>query len=371
MARSATCSRTTLIKNPMDKYRIDSHKLMFHISRVNDWLSGKPVYPIYIEVSPSGSCNHRCIYCGLDFMKYRQKFLETGIFKQRLVEIGKCGVKSIMYAGEGEPFLHKDMAEITKATKKAGIDTAFTTNGALFNKKLAEKILPYTSWIKVSINAAKPATYEKIHRCPKGDLKRVFKNMAYAAELRNKKIYDCTLGMQMVLLPQNSKEAGLLAKKAKEIGMDYLVVKPYSQHPQSKTKIFKDIKYSRYFDMADDLKRYNDKKFHIIFRINAMKKWDDTGKSYKHCLALPFWSYIDSDGNVWACSIYLTDKKFMVGNIYKDSFKQIYKSDKYKKLIDGAAKMLDTSKCRVNCRMDEINRYLWDLKNPPMHVNFI
>ncbi|HAZ10456.1 MAG TPA: radical SAM protein [Candidatus Omnitrophica bacterium] len=355
----------------MDKYRIDSHKLMFHTSRVNDWLNGKPIYPIYIEVSPSGSCNHRCTYCGLDFMKYRPKFLETGVFKKRLVEMGKCGVKSIMYAGEGEPFLHKDMAEITKATKKAGIDVAFTTNGALFNKGLAENILPYASWIKVSINAGKPATYKKIHRSPSGDFERVFENMSYAAELRDKKGYNCTLGMQLVLLPQNSGEVELLAEKAKEIGMDYLVVKPYSQHPQSKTRIFKDIKYSKYYDMADSLSRYNDKNFHIVFRIHAMQKWDGADKSYKHCLALPFWSYIDSDGNVWACSIYLTDKKFMIGNIYKDSFGQIYKSDKYKKLINRAGKALDTSKCRVNCRMDEINRYLWELKNPSEHVNFI
>jgi radical SAM protein with 4Fe4S-binding SPASM domain len=355
----------------MDKYRIDSHKLMFHTSRVNDWLKGKTIYPIYLEISPAGACNHRCIYCGLDFMEYRPKFLETGVFKKCLVEMGRRGVKSIMYAGEGEPFLHKDMAEITKATKKAGIDVAFTTNGALFNKGLAENILPYISWIKVSINAGKPATYEKIHHCRKGDFERVFENMSYAAELRDKKGYNCTLGMQLVFLPHNSGEVELLAEKAKEIGMDYLVVKPYSQHPQSKTRLFKNIKYSKYYDMANSLNRYNDKNFHIVFRIHAMQKWDGADRSYKHCLALPFWSYIDSDGNVWACSIYLTDKKFMIGNIYKDSFGQIYKSDKYKKLINRAGKALDTSKCRVNCRMDEINRYLWELKNPSEHVNFI
>ena len=27
--------------------------------------------------------------------------------------------------------------------------------------------------------------------------------------------------------------------------------------------------------------------------------------------------------------------------------------------------------CRKACRLDEINKYLWMLKNPPEHVNFI
>ena len=36
----------------MDEFRIDSHKLMYHVGRVNDWLKGSDVYPVYMEVSP-------------------------------------------------------------------------------------------------------------------------------------------------------------------------------------------------------------------------------------------------------------------------------------------------------------------------------
>lgn len=354
-----------------DKYRIDSHKLIYHAQRVNDWLKGKTIYPVYMEVSPAGSCNHRCVYCALDFMDYQPRFLDTEILKRRLKEMGKLGVKSIMYAGEGEPFLHKDISDIIMATKKAGIDAAVTSNAALFGENIAKETLPYLTWIKVSINAAKPTTYAKIHRTRPEDFEKVIKNMSYANKLRKKHGYSCTLGMQIILLPDNYLEIPLLAKKAREIGMDYLVVKPYSQHPLSKTDSFKDIKYGKYLDLAKRLEQYNSPTFNVIFRVNTMQKWDESRRSYKHCLALPFWAYIDAGGNIWACSVYLTKDNFCLGNIYKNKFKDIWESSKHEKLVRWAAKQLNTDNCRVNCRMDEINRYLWELTHPSAHVNFI
>ena len=355
----------------MDKFKIDSHKLLYHVARVNDWLNGKNIYPVYMEVSPIGACNHRCVYCALVFMQYQPRYLDTNLFKTRLHEMGSLGVKSIMYAGEGEPFLHKNIIEIVNCTKESGIDAAITTNAALFSKKIADNILQNVTWIKVSINAATPKTYSKIHRTREEDFNKVISNMSYAARLRRDKKYNCTLGMQIILLPDNYKEVESLAKKAKAIGMDYLVVKPYSQHPLSKTIKYKNIKYNDYAGLSEKLKKFSDGKFNVIFRLHTMKKWDEGKRTYKHCPALPFWAYIDAGGNVWACSIYLTKDKFCLGNIYKNTFKQIWESEKHKNLLRFANEKLDSGKCRVNCRMDEVNRYLWELKNPPAHVNFI
>jgi cyclic pyranopterin phosphate synthase len=355
----------------MDKYRIDSHKLIYHVDRVSDWLKGKNTYPIYLEIAPSGSCNHRCIYCGLDFMRYTPQFLDTQKLKIRLSEMASLGVKSIMYAGEGEPLLHKDIAGIMQHTKKCGIDVAITTNGVLLREKLIKEIMPATTWIKVSVDAATAQTYARIHNTRPEDFNIMIENLSCAAQVRKKNHYACTLGMQMVLLPQNHQEAVALAKKAKAIGMDYLVVKPYSQHPLSITKKYKNIKYSRYGALAQELYALNSKTFNVVFRAHTMQKWDEGGHAYAHCLSLPFWAYIDASGSLWACSIYLSKDKFCLGNIYKNTFRQIMESPKRKKLLRFAQEKLNTCQCRVNCRMDEINRYLWELKNPSQHVNFV
>jgi len=344
---------------------------MYHVPRVNDWLEGKLTYPIYAEISPSGSCNHRCVYCALDFMEYEPRFLDTELLKQRLSEMAALGLKSVMYAGEGEPLLHKDIGDIILHTKKVGIDVAVTTNGVLLNESLVDKTLESITWIKVSISGATKETYAKIHRTSSNDFERVLKNMRYAVQVRNDNGYLTVLGMQLLLLPENWNEAVPLAQKAKDIGVDYLVVKPYSQHPLSKTNVYKNIGYRDYFHLSDKLEELNDKNFSVIFRKQTMKKWDDDHRKYKHCLALPFWSYIDAGGNVWGCSCYLGDERFYYGNIYKNTFAEIWGGKQRKKSLDWVDTKLDTSQCRVNCRMDKINMYLWELKHPPEHVNFI
>lgn len=354
-----------------DKYRIDSHKLIYHPARVAAWLKGENIYPIYAEFSPSGACNHRCTYCALDFMEYKARFLDTAILRERMAELGKLGLKSVMFAGEGEPFLHKDMPEIVNFTKAAGIDVSFTTNGALFTPGKADACLANISWIKVSCNGGTPETHTKIHRGPKTDFDKIMTNMAYAAKLRAEKKYNCALGIQLVLLPENAHEVATLAKTARDIGMDYLVIKPYSQHPQSKTDQYKGIKYSDLVAEAAKAESLATDKFSVILRRNTMKSWDCGTKDYNRCLALPFWTYIDSGGNVWGCSMFLEDDRFLYGNINDQTFKEIWESDKRKESLRFVREEMDASHCRLNCRMEHINRYLWELKHPGEHVNFI
>ena len=355
----------------MDKYRIDSHKLVYHPKRVSAWLAGRNIYPIYAEISPSGACNHRCVYCALDFMGYKPRLLDAGILIKRLREMGKLGIKSVMYAGEGEPFLHPRMADIANSTKFAGIDAAFTTNAALFKPATARECLGSIEWLKVSINAGTPETYASIHRCRPQDFEAVFANMAYADTLRRRKGYRVTLGMQIVLLPENAGEVETLAVRAKEIGMDYLIVKPYSHHPQSKTTRYRNISYTAYEELAQRLQRHASETFNTVFRLKTMQKWDAAAKHYGKCCALPFWTYIDAGGNVWGCSMFLGKKEFLYGNIITSTFKKIWEGPKRRSSLRMVAKELDTSACRINCRMDEINNYLWELRNPPGHVNFI
>ena len=354
-----------------DRFALDGHKLHLHPQRVAAWLEGGLIAPLYMEVSPSGACNHRCRFCALDFMGYKARFLPTDLFCARLDEMGAAGVKSIMYAGEGEPFLHRDMARIAQRTKSAGIDVAFTTNAVPLRAATAREVLPVTSWIKVSCNAGSPQTYARVHGTGPDDFDKMLRQMAEALELRAKLGASCSIGFQMVLLPENAGEAAGLARTVRELGADYCVVKPYSQHPQSLTSEYAALSYAGYREIAEELESLSTETFAGIFRRQTMKRLQDVEKPYKRCLALPFWSYIDSRGEVWGCSMFLNDPRFAYGNILDLPFAEIWHGERRQKSLEWCSRSLDASQCRINCRMDAVNRYLHALRNPDPHVNFI
>lgn len=355
----------------MDKYKIDSHKLLYHPERVGQWLKGDQVFPIYMEISPIGACNHRCVFCGLDFMKYRNRRLEADQLENLFDELSGLGLKSAMLAGEGEPFLHPKIADIVFSATKRGIDIAISSNGVLFEGDKMKAAVDHCKWVKISIDAGTKETYARIHQTGQEDFQRMLDNIKAAADYRRRQDGTCSLGTQALLLPENSREMMTLAELVKAAGADYLVIKPYSQHPQSVTRKYEDIHYDRLRELKKDLDTLNDDSFHVVFRENAMCKWDDANREYQHCLALPFWSYIDAGGNVWGCSMFIEDDRFYYGNIKEESFQDIWNGERRKKSLEWVENEWDTSKCRVNCRMDEVNRYLWDLKHPSSHVNFI
>ncbi|MBF0384028.1 MAG: radical SAM protein [Magnetococcales bacterium] len=364
-----------------DTYAIDSHKLIYHPERTaqvlqaaGDWEKAKTVYPIYVEISPIGVCNHRCVFCAVDYIGYNTERLKLDLLKKRLPEMGKLGIKSVMYAGEGEPLLHKDIGEILKITKESGIDSALTTNATVFPPGFIEHGLPALSWIKISINGGTPEGYQKIHQAKKEDeFFNVIKNMKTLVKSREERNLDCTLGAQSILLPDNSDQMESLIKICRdEVGLDYLVIKPYSQHMFSDTKVYENIDYTAMMEMGDKLRAMSIPGFSVIFRDKTMEKYSDSDR-YDHCYATPFlWGYIMANGIVSGCSAYLLDNRFEYGNINDQSFKEIWEGEKRHKGWEFINNGLDINNCRRNCRMDEVNRYLHKISTGSVpHLNFI
>lgn len=362
-----------------NSYLIDSHKLIFHPTRVSQWLESKDdwekqkkIYPIYVEITPIGSCNHRCTFCSVDYIGYKSVKQDEKILEERIREMSKLGVKSIMFAGEGEPTLYKPLPHILDVCTEVGIDTSLTTNALAMNEKTMHNYMKNCKWIKVSINAGNRETYAKVHQTKESDFDKVVENLTYMAKIKKENNYQCTVGSQMLLLPENKDSAISLAIKMKDAGVDYLVIKPYTQSLYGTSRVYEGLTYENMMHLEKELKNIETEDFKVIFRANTMKKLEEKKQPYEKCYSTPyFWSYIMADGSVYGCSAFLQNKKFDYGNINQKSFKEIWEGEKRKEGISFVENELDISMCRKNCRMDEINRYLWNLKNPSSHVNFI
>lgn len=351
-----------------ENIRMDSHKLIYHPDVVSRWMKGENIYPIELEIGLTNACNHRCIFCAVDYTGYKPDRMNSGLLIKNLEELAPRGIKSIIYAGEGEPLLHKDAPDIINRTKSLGIDAAISTNGVLLTPEASKECLKSLTWVRFSIAGIMEETYNRIQRGRPGDLSKVMFHMEEAVKVKREQHLNTTLGVQLLLLPDNKDEIVQMGKELRRIGVDYFTIKPFSQHPQSQHIL--QVDYTEMLELEDAVKELQTEEYKVYFRGHSMKKLE-CKRCYKHCWALPFMTYVDAKGNLWPCIAFMGKEELKYGNINEKSFVEIWESEHRREIIDYFMEMDLEKNCRELCRLDEMNRYLDELKNPGGHVNFI
>ena len=347
---------------------MDSHKLIYHPETVARWLNGENIYPIEMEIGLTNACNHRCIFCAVDYTGYQSNRIDSRILIGNLEELAPRGVKSIIYAGEGEPLLHREAPDIINRTKGLGIDVAMSTNGVLLTPEMSRECLGSMTWIRFSVAGITDTTYDRIQQGKPGDLSRVLSNMEAAVRVKKEQGLNTTLGIQLLLLPDNKNEIVQMGKELRKIGVDYFTVKPFSQHPQSRHIL--QVDYKEMLELEKEVKQLQTDNYKVYFRAHSMQKLE-CKRCYKHCWALPFMVYMDAKGNLWPCIVFMGKDELKYGNIYESSFVDIWEGGHRKEIVDHFMNMDLEKNCRELCRLDEMNRYLDQLKHPGEHVNFI
>lgn len=389
---------------------IDSHKLAYHPEWVRRWHAAQgnweiaqTIYPLYVEISPAGQCNHRCAWCGVDYIGYKNRLLNEEALLRAFGEMTKRrregedwnGVKSIMFAGEGEPTLHPRLADIIIGATTTGIDVALTTNGTGINKRFIDRALPHITWIKVSLDAATASVHAINHHASKeefaqasrdsvlretigeslasrykGEFNRIISNIRYACEQNRRLSVQCMIGAQLLMNPTNIHEVLEFVNLIKELGCDYCVIKPYSQHVYSlnqQDRLFGDFTYKDCLTLGREVARLSNPRFNVVFRARTMENYEDPDRHYTVCQTTPMaWGYIMATGEFVSCSAYLPqdvgvgDQRFVLGNINNQTFQEIWEGDKRWQNWEFVNNKLDIKECRRNCRMDAANRFLWD-----------
>ncbi|MBT6828258.1 MAG: radical SAM protein, partial [Rhodospirillaceae bacterium] len=77
---------------------LDGSKLFHHLDEVERWDEGEAFAPIHVEVDPTGSCNHRCLFCYADHYNHALGMLPRELFLNLMRNMGEMGVKSCLLA---------------------------------------------------------------------------------------------------------------------------------------------------------------------------------------------------------------------------------------------------------------------------------
>lgn len=359
-----------------DKYIMDGHKLQWHLDRVVDWLKGDRIAPLHIDAGLSKGCNLKCEYCfgalqGNFYRKGSEIYFPREPLLRFVKEAGEVGVRSIAFIGEAEPLFNPYVYEAIVAGKKAGVDISLGTNGTLFDtNSKGEEALEHLSWIRFNISAASDQAYRKIHRSK--EFSTAVEKIKFCVATKRKNNLKATIGLQMVLTPSNVDQAVPLAKLGKELEVDYFVIKQCSDTVQDDIGVFS--KLSQYTDFSDILREAEGIS---VNGYDVIVKWDkvtNKGKRcYDQCNGPPFLLYGSGDGRLYPCGIFFDfkEEEYRMGDLVKHSFKEILESDRYWKIVEKVSQIDVHKECYSNCRTHAINEFLWQIKNPVDHVNFV
>jgi len=108
---------------------------------------------ISLKISLDIGCNAKCVMC--DDHYYKKNNFNYRELDRLIGFLDATMIKKIDLIG-GEPLVDKDnLLKIIKKIRKKGIDTTFTTNGVLLNKKTLDKMTSYgINEITISLDAA-------------------------------------------------------------------------------------------------------------------------------------------------------------------------------------------------------------------------
>lgn len=365
------------------KLLLDAHKLSWHSQRVRDWLDGKHVAPITIDMALTQDCNYRCKYCYAEFQRNDGYRMKRETILQFLKDCAEIGVKAISFTGDGESSLSPHFEEAVITGKKLGLDISTSTHGERLNHLNLLKILESLTYIRVNISAGTPNRYARVHGVGEDSFHKVIDNIKQMVALKKEHRLSVTIGLQMVLMPENGEDIIPLAQLACSLEVDYLVIKHCSDNKDRSLK----IDYSKYFELKDTIEqaeKLTNPKTQITAKIS--KIFSGGKRNYTKCFGPSLMLQISGTGLVAPCGDLFdqSKEKFHIGNIYEKSFKEIWNSERYKEIMSfiGSDQFNPQKECGTLCLQHYVNNYLFEIKEKsgtlqeseletPPHVNFI
>jgi len=359
----------------MDKWSLDSNKLLWHMDRVIDYFEkGIRVPPILIDIGLTKYCNARCLYCYGEYQKPTKDRIPDEILLKFMKDAPEAGVKSLTLTGDGEPTIHPVWDRAIVIGKANGLDIGMATNGIALTDRHYGMCCDNLVWTRFNISASNKHSYKRMHGVDM--FKTVINNISNMVKVRDTYKSRMTIGLQTVLIPQGINDVIPLAKLAIKLGVDYYVIKQFSD-PESKEGSaipVSGVRHERYVRKSMDILRtaegMSNEKTQIIPKYKLLAL--NNKRTYPYCVDLPFIFQISGNGHCYPCGFLFNNEKYCYGDLNTQGFKDIISSEHYWNIINKIRNTHTKKLCPTGCcRHDSTNAFCTNYLNKPPHLNFI
>jgi MoaA/NifB/PqqE/SkfB family radical SAM enzyme len=324
-----------------------------------DWNVGSDS-PLVVEFDPTTNCNLACPDC-ISGSLLNQGMIERNRILDLTQEMIDAGVKAVVLIGGGEPMMHPDIGKIIEMLGKSEVKIGITTNG-FYLKKHLDVTAKYADWVRVSMDAGSPETFQRIRPSKLGNslFHNAIENMEIYAQKKSGK-----LGYSFMIFDEGkygfSSQAAVksgvttnvyeiyeAAKIAKEIGCDYFELKPMydvNHYAIMQKNDISDI----VFEQLAKAKELEDDNFkvHIATKLKATLKGESNlePKEYHRCAVSELRTLVTPSG-VYVCPYFRGVESKKIGDVNEHSFSEMWHGEQRKRILEKLDPSVD---CRMHC----------------------
>jgi molybdenum cofactor biosynthesis enzyme MoaA len=344
-----------------------THKLAAHPDALADLREGRD-HLLTVHLMPQNLCNQRCSFCSyrMEGNKNSSVFVERaalpmGGLAQLFDDFEDLGVQGVEVTGGGEPLAYPYPRELFVELARRPFAVSLVTNGTLLNRcweellALGEKL----RWVRVSVDAAKPATYATMRKTPSCNFAKAWQTVRTFAQHRQAFHEEFRLGAGFVLCNENIREVYDFTAIAAVHGADN--VRLSSTFSDQHLGFFHDR------DALDEAvcqsvraeREFTTNGFHV-YNMIPKRVWETEHptQDYGPCYTKDLLCVVEGTGKVYSCCTFTGSAKGIWGNFleHPDGFLGVWAD------AAGRRSRWDSRKeCRVACLYRERNLEMIEL----------
>ncbi len=313
---------------------------------------GKTSGPISLELNITNHCPHNCPACPGEWRSDPDAEMSYEKAIDLLVQFRELGTLSASFCGGGEPMAHPRAVDIFESAKRMGYSVGVITNGAIMTDALAERMGCCCDWVRISLDAATPETFSRVHGVPPEHFGRVKDNIKRLVSFKK----SCVVGVAFLTNEASVKEIVPAAELVSKLRADYIQYRPFNFDTYNPTD-----------EILETKKLYETDVFKVLAtwpKYELMAEGYE--KPYKLCHIPYFASVVNPKCDIQVCCD-LKTTPLVIANIDKRKVKEVWDSGD----IESAISRIDLAKCPPTCRSNAHNILLERILCKITHEEFL